>query len=578
MALDPNEIVQQGTWEPGTADGKPIPDSITAPDGVDKTSNQFYAQYKVYRDGHRVIQWYKRGTGDGKNDPVMTTTGEDGSDMVPAVKKTWDEDSTKDAAATRAAGAPATRTVNGVPSQVVGKDANGQDIWAPVQTANGPATATSTATGTGTSSNPRVPAGSVPRIEGTPDPSKPEGRDNSTPVRAWHAPDGSVVYEPLTPAEVLDWQRQKNGGKTDAEMTQAQVAGQGAAARAEVPGHPGIWEVKTQKPATATSPAITESHYEDSSGKTVPRPPDVKPGQVATLDGQQVWVTPNADPSKPPTITRLDPGVGTQPQDNGPKFTPGQSPSDYLNARRAWLMDQRRAGVSQKDINDIWDRDVQIATAKQNEAATAATQQNQRLSSSMSGFNQATSAVENINKYLPVGSDLGGRALEAFLGLQRGQAQRMGGYGPDPSSQVAAIPPAPAASPTAGARYTPEQMGMLATNEANRRQYEASHAGAPGAQPAAAGGPPPPLSQGQDLSTPPPGGVNPPVGQPGNNPAQPVGMAPQLAAPIAAIPEDPYSFQARIASTPPWQMDENTYRQAQSMGLGQQFWAVPGSA
>jgi hypothetical protein len=223
--------------------------------------------------------------------------------------------------------------------------------------------------------------------------------------------------------------------------------------------------VPSDKPAPERVPVNGVVYERQPDGTYAPAkglPTESKPGSVVTIEGETYWATPNADPGQPPQLTHLNPG-GALPKDDGPQFTPGMSPSDYLQQRRQWLLAQRRAGVSQKEVDTIWDRDVQTATARQNEANTQATQQNQRLSTSMTGFGQALTAVQDINKYLPQGSDLGGQALDAFLTLQRGQAQRSGGYGPtgplavpaaptvaDPSSQVAAIPQPPATYATAG--------------------------------------------------------------------------------------------------------------------------------
>lgn len=395
----------------------------------------------------------------------------------------------------------------------------------------------------------------------TADPNKPNqqatvGRVEGTPIPGQKNPDGSQAYDNSKPIWVeRDPGNQQVGparGLTATERAQWEKdtgRAQGQTARAEVPGHPGIfhviskdangntddhhedangnrvaaptetassdepykgypgWIVRTTvnngvkrtvyinpqgQEAPDPSPAANASkdtpsevtrngktyikhttikadgtagdiYYTDQGGNRVQLPDESKPGSMVTIDGRPFWATPNADPSKAPTLTPMDPGGNVQPKDNGPQFAPGMAPSDYLTARRQWWMDQRRAGVSQKEVDDGWGRDVQVATARQNEENTAASQQNQRLSSSMTGFNQATSAVENINKYLPPGSDLGGRAFEAMLGLQRAQAERMGGYGPvggrpaaltvpaapsaavDPTSQVAAVPPPPAA-------------------------------------------------------------------------------------------------------------------------------------
>lgn len=456
---------------------------------------------------------------------------------------------------------------------------------------------------------PPIPVGGKSETQGTPDPSKPGGWDNTRPRQVITDAKGNVVWsEELTGPDLTAWRNNQQ-----AQMQQA-AAQQGATDRKPVPQHPGYSLVTTTVPATATAPARTESHYEkdDAPGVTVPTPADIKagqvikgggangedvqavedptthtisyqpitgaappkrPGQVVTLGGEPYWATPASDPGQAPTLTHMDPG--TRLSRDGPQMTPGQSPSDYLNARRAWLMQQRQAGVSLQEVKEDWDSAIQTAQQKQNEANTAATQQNQRLSTSMTGFNDALKTASDLASYAPVGSDLAGKGLEAFLTLQRGQAQRSGGYGPltvpsaptgpSPSSQVSAIPQPPQT----------QTQGAMATNEANRQLGAAQNAAPASAPP---GGPPPPLGQGQDLSTPPAGGINPPAGDPGNDPTRPVGMVPQGGATVSAIPESPYDFQARIASTPPWKMDEDTYRQAVAMGLGDHFMSVPGRA
>lgn len=336
-------------------------------------------------------------------------------------------------------------------------------------------------------------------------------------------------------------------------------------------------------------------------------PTEKKPGQMVTVGGDQYWAAPNADPSQPPTLTRIDPSGNKQPTDNGPQFTPGMSPSEYLNARRTWLMEQRRAGVSQKDIDAYWDRDVQIASSKQNEANTAATQQNQRLSSATTGFGQAMTSATEINKYLPVGSDLGGRFLEATLGLQRGQAQRMGAYGdsgasgrltvpsaptaPDPSNQVAAVPAAPASNAAVGsvAQSAPTSTSAAGAGlDGNERPddvltFESPVIGRVTKTRAEFDALPPehqsylkPMLTGAAPSTPP--AVQGAPSQVGDTGAAPVSLAPQQSATVAAIPESPYDFAQRIASMPPWKLSEEDHRKAQEMGMGREFWSTGSAA
>jgi hypothetical protein len=135
----------------------------------------------------------------------------------------------------------------------------------------------------GTGDNPRVPAGSVPRIEGTPTGQKDaQGNpiyDNSQPIRAWHAPDGSIIYEPLTPAEIQQHQQQA-------------VPPPSASGRVPVEGYPGIYAVKSQKKDPTTNTTTEETHYENEAGQTVPDPhPAANQGTSAqdALAGHPGW-------------------------------------------------------------------------------------------------------------------------------------------------------------------------------------------------------------------------------------------------------------------------------------------------
>jgi hypothetical protein len=187
----------------------------------------------------------------------------------------------------------------------------------------------------------------------------------------------------------------------------------------------------------------------------------------------------------------------------------------------------------------------------------------------MTGFNDALKTASDLASYAPVGSDIAGKGLEAFLTLQRGQAQRSGGYGPlvppsaptgpDPSSQVSAIPPPPASNPAVG----PVAAGVTATNAA------AINPTGPNVQAAT------------DATV---GGTNAAIGALGVPPPAPAPSGPvfrpqppvDLPAPVSAIPESPYDFQARIASTPPWKLSPEDLDFARQHGLEESFWRVPG--
>ena len=207
MARDPNELKFPESWKDDPDDLKKLP----PPPGVNPAewnvkiaSGEYYANVKVYQNGRQVVEWYKRNAGGGPGQPDPVEARSEG--VVPTVKEEWDKEEAKPAPA------PATRTINGVPHQVTGKDANGQDIWSPVVTSTGTATATTTA----------IPSDAVPRIEGTPLPGG--GFDNEQPIKVWRRPDGTQVkVESLDATERKKWDedRQKSrnpGGKTDADI------------------------------------------------------------------------------------------------------------------------------------------------------------------------------------------------------------------------------------------------------------------------------------------------------------------------------------------------------------------------
>lgn len=204
--------------------------------------------------------------------------------------------------------APPTRSINGVPHQVVGKDANGQDIWAPVQTTTG--TATSTAT--------QMPSDAVPRVEGTPLPGG--GFDNEQPVQVWRRPDGTVVKtEPLTPDERKKWdedrQRSRNpGAKSDSEIKTETD-------RAEA----------TRKADDGTVVDVTYS----GTGKNRKKVTTYKSGRKTTEDAATaaVAVSTTYDPDGT-KVTKYDDGTETREQ---------QNPVTTAQEGRAASADQRAA-------------------------------------------------------------------------------------------------------------------------------------------------------------------------------------------------------------------------------------------
>lgn len=319
---DPNEILSEG-W---IGNKKGDYEGLKIPSGVDEAlvGSQFYGYQRTYKNGRRVIEWYKRGPGAGvigsltgakpPPDEILTTA----EDSVPAIKEKWDKDTAVEAKPDQVA------TVNGVPSQVVGKDAAGRDIWAPVQTPNGPAAPTPTATS-------GKPAGSTTQVEGTPLPGG--GFDNTRPVMVTRKPDGSVFsQEPLTATERAQWEKEKNGGKTDADIataattTPAESVNPSDPTRLRKPDGKGGWTDAGVNQVEVDRRAKEKQAEVDKNKPKPEQAPDGSYGYFDTTKTPPVWVPiqngPGAKPNAPVQINGVY-GVW-KPGQNGaaPTFEP----------------------------------------------------------------------------------------------------------------------------------------------------------------------------------------------------------------------------------------------------------------
>jgi hypothetical protein len=522
MARDPNALKYPESWKNEVEDLQKLP----PPDGVNKAEwdakiagGDYYANVKVYANGRQVVEWYQRrvGGGPGQPDPVQARS----EAILPTVKEEWDKEEEKPSA---------TRVIGGVLHQVTGKDANGQDIWAPVQTTTGPATA---ATGTSTG-KPRVPAGSVPRIEGTPDPSRPDGRDNSQPVRAWHAPDGSVTYEALTPSERLDWERQKNGGLTDKELREQNSP------EARVGKPTGRTWTRSENGRTVKDTEYllpdgtteTRSQVEQAQPDLVGKPTGatrvrteggqtIKEAQYILADGTKEWRGQTA-----PTegLIKLPPGA--------PEVDLSSPETAYSTTLRyhQWLDARFRAGeMTAQQVKDAYEpahtqaeqvinrakeqraQQQQQITNALTERAQDITQSATRLGSANTQFAEANRTAEAVGKLADPGMNATTNTRLGLLALQALHANAAGGMRdappvvPGPLANLPQYPGTPSVAPSvaAGAAAaaapptlaSPEGQGLLAANEATRQAVQAEQAaGVPGIGAAPAQAPVPPLS------------------------------------------------------------------------------------
>jgi hypothetical protein len=321
VARDPNEIKTPGIWD--NADD--FPPSLTLPDGITKgdLGKQFYAQYKVYANGRRVIEWYKRGTGDGKTDPVFTTT----EDVVPAVKEAWDKEEAKgdQEGDIRPSSGPKREVFRG--GKWVVED---NPVYQPPASAGN-----------------AKPVGGTTQIEGTPLPDG--GFDNERPVMVTRDATGKVVSsEPLTPAEMKDWRESRERSRNPGGKTDADVAAETKAATDKAD--------KEQKDADTT---VADVAY-TGTGKARQKVTTYKSGRKVTeASPTNATVTSTSyDPATGAKITRYDdgtetreapkpedaPGAGAMPE-GAPAMSGklGEAASD-LQAFDAWLEPQVRSG------------------------------------------------------------------------------------------------------------------------------------------------------------------------------------------------------------------------------------------
>lgn len=430
----------------------------------------------------------------------------------------------------------------------------------------------------------------TPRVEGTPIPGG--GFDNTKPIMVARDANGNQVGQarPLNADERQQWERDKNGGKTDAQIQAEQTTASDAK---PVEGYPG-WTTKTTKvgndtktvyinpqgaeapdphPAAANpnqsaptqAPDGSWGYWDKSSGKPVwtalangpagkkytqvQQDPDSKKWYGLTAAGQ--WEGIEGGPGAGPTTASPGPAM--------PTIVAGQSEQALTTYHEALANDP---SLTPQQRKDRFAEMVQVANASVNDAnaqerATESSRNAQvtlasnRLTFMQNGLDSALKFVMDMNDKLPQGSDAGAKAFAAIMGINMLQLGMSGINDINTGQQIvppvlpAGTPPAPTIANPANpadvnaardaianhpaATGTPSPQSVTAPAVAAPRP-----APAPASPPASQGGPPPPLGQGQDLSSP-TGGVAPPTpGEPGGPPLQ-AGPVPQVSDPNAVV-------------------------------------------
>lgn len=259
--------------------------------------------------------------------------------------------------------APTTRTINGVPSQVVGTDANGQPIWGPVQTTNGPATTA-----------PSTAQRQEWREEGTPLPGG--GFDNNQLTMAEYI-NGKRTGVTRAPddKELRSWNNAREmsrnpGGKTDAEMD--------AARRQQA--------ADDERRAQQNRPTVTIR--DDGNGGLVSISTDPRTGQSTTspipgVRGKPDQVTVDGvvyERGKDGTYAPAKGLPGTEAVPAGaPKYTPDYEQDDLgltayndalIEANRQGLITRQQAGKLLKQAGALATQTASHGTTRRNQANT----------------------------------------------------------------------------------------------------------------------------------------------------------------------------------------------------------------
>lgn len=331
-------------------------------------------------------------------------------------------------------------------------------------------------------------------------------------------------------------------------------------------------QVETKNPDGTSS-----LHFEDQQGNKVSLPDEVKAGDTKTEsvkgsdgriytrvttvsadgqattvknfgpDGKQVSEIPGEGPSRP---TVAGPPL--------PQIVLGAS-QDAARTYKEQLQEGVAAGRwSQAWADSRWTEFMEVANLAVSEAATRQRNEesqrnaefniaNARMGSMNTATANALTFVNNINGYLPAGSNLGGQAFAALLGLNMLQSQMSGMNKIDPRRAPPTLTPAEISNPAAlqARREQVQTQVQQAAAPPVRDDYRTNPgqpaAPAPAPTPAPVAPAPQPLSPGQaGMMSPVPDAENPPV--PAQAPIEPappaLGSAP-APAPAEAPPAGP---------------------------------------
>lgn len=306
-----------------------------------------------------------------------------------------------------------------------------------------------------------------------------------------------------------------------------------------------------ERAAERNRPTSKQETVRGSDGKDYTRVSIIDPTTKAVTiknfgpDGKEVSEIPGEGPSRP---TVAGPPL--------PQIVLGAS-QDAARTYKEQLQEGVAAGRwSQAWADSRWKEFMEVANLAVSEAATRQRNEesqrnaefniaNARMGSMNTATSNALTFVNSINGLLPAGSNLGGQAFAALLGLNMLQSQMSGMNRIDPRRQPPQLTPAEISNPAAlqARREQVQTQVQQAAAPPVRDDYRTNpgQPAAPAPAPAPVAPAPQPLSPGQaGMMSPVPDAENPPVPQ---SPGMPGMMSPVMDAenpPVAPATGDPF--------------------------------------
>lgn len=420
---------------------------VQLPPAVKENPQQFYVQWYTTRDGRTFFEFYQYGAGgkgaDGRPnpDPIYGGGPVEGNPNPAQVEK-WEKEQ-------KEAAKPApTVNVNGVPSVVVGKDAQGRDIYAPVQTPTGPATATAT--------TPRTPSQEAADAKATREEAE---RKRNRELPADQDPADETDEERRKRAQ--DRIAQQGRDEETARQRKRQEEADARAAAERMKPATTILAINGERYTQIVTPSATPGgepkiEFRGPDGKAIPRlPAEITPGTVIKgggPNGEDVQAVVGTDGriSFQPIPGAPTPGAGLK---NIPPWQPDPTKPDLGISERATQLapligkPADQGGISKEEYDEAIKRDHALAattltnlvnahTTATAEVARERAEVGRRQTQASGDYTNDRDAALKIA--MSAGEGGFGALLPYFAGGRRGAETLAGG-----TAEIPKVPPLP---------------------------------------------------------------------------------------------------------------------------------------